>query len=317
VRPQFAPLADAPALPRWSVVIPTYNNAGFLQRTLESVLAQDQGPERMHIEVVDDASDDSPRAIVDALGGGRVGFFEQPFNRGQIANLNCCVERARGEIVHVLHGDDYVLPGYYEALDKAFDQSEVGAAFCRWMVVDENDRSVTVSEPEQQHAGPLEDALARLASEQRIVTPSIAVRRRVWEQLGGFDSRLRCAEDWEMWVRIAAHHAIWYEPRLLAAYRRHGGSTTARSSRNARELHYSGLAIDLFAPLLPAERAAGIVSHARRTYAKTAVANASAYRRRRDWEAAFANAAAAVKLDPSLSTLKALAGALLRGGETG
>ncbi|WP_051531642.1 glycosyltransferase [Sphingomonas sp. URHD0057] len=312
MRAKFVPRPETAERPRWSVMIPAYNSAAFLRRTLASVLAQDQGPGRMQIEVVDDASSDDPRSIVDEVGGGRIGFFAQPANRGQIGNLNCCIERARGEIVHLLHGDDYVLPGYYAALDRAFERSEVGAAFCRWMIVDESDRTLTVSEPEQEHAGLLKDALAHLAAEQRIVTPSIAIRRRVWEQLDGFDSRLRCAEDWEMWVRIAAHHAIWYEPELLAAYRRHDGSTTARGSRNAEELYYSGLAITLFAPLLPPERARDIVRSARRAYAKTAIANARGYRRRRDWSAARANAAAALRLDPSRGSLAELARAFLK-----
>ena len=41
------------------------------------------------------------------------------------------------------------------------------------------------------------------------MTPSIVVRRSVYERLGSFDRRLVCAEDWEMWVRIAAHYPIW------------------------------------------------------------------------------------------------------------
>ena len=63
---------------------------------------------------------------------------------------------------------------------------------------------VDMTPEEAWAAGLLPDALAHLATEQRIMTPSIAVRRAVYERLGGFDRRLACAEDWEMWVRIAA-----------------------------------------------------------------------------------------------------------------
>ena len=79
------PVAPGPR-PLWSVMIPTYNCAGYLRETLASVLAQDPGPEAMQIEVVDDASTrDDPEAVVREFGGSRVGFFRQPENVGQPA----------------------------------------------------------------------------------------------------------------------------------------------------------------------------------------------------------------------------------------
>jgi glycosyltransferase involved in cell wall biosynthesis len=313
VRAAITPVESFVKRPLWSVMIPTYNSTRFLQKTLESVLSQDPGPEQMQIEVVDDASNDDPAAIVDALGGGRIGFFRQRSNLGQIGNLSACIERASGEIVHLLHGDDFVLPGFYEALEKGFvNDPQIGAAFCRWMVVDSEDRELIAAEAEQEEEGRLSNALERLASEQRIVTPSIAVRRSVWEELGSFDSRLRCAEDWEMWVRIAAAYPVWYEPRLLAAYRRHDSSTTSRSSRNAQELRYTKKAIKIFAPLLPKDRRRQVVRQARQAYARTALSKAAEFSGREDWPAILSNLLMAVKLDPSLRTIRS-AGRILSG----
>jgi glycosyltransferase involved in cell wall biosynthesis len=77
------------ARPLWSVMIPTYNCAHFLRRTLESVLDQDPGPDFMQIEVVDDCSTaDDPRTVVDQIGCGRVGFYRKPQNEGAIKNVN-------------------------------------------------------------------------------------------------------------------------------------------------------------------------------------------------------------------------------------
>ena len=78
---RFAPLADAKDRPLWSVMIPTYNCAGYLRETLACVLAQDPGPDQMQIEVVDDCSTDDPQAIVDELAPDRVSFHRQPENR--------------------------------------------------------------------------------------------------------------------------------------------------------------------------------------------------------------------------------------------
>ena len=81
------------------------------------------------------------------------------------------------------------------------------------------------------------------------MTPSIVVRRDVYEALGGFDDRLRCSEDWEMWVRIAARYPVWYETEPLALYRMHANSNTGRHVRTAEDIRYTREAIDLFEAL--------------------------------------------------------------------
>ena len=125
------PLPDTPDRPLWSVMIPTYNCSGFLREALESVLSQAPGRERMQIEVVDDHStEDDPAAIVRDVGAGRVGFYRQTQNVGHVRNFETCLIRARGRFVHLLHGDDMILPGFYRAMERAFDsQPGIGAAF--------------------------------------------------------------------------------------------------------------------------------------------------------------------------------------------
>ncbi|RVC64830.1 glycosyltransferase family 2 protein [Mesorhizobium sp. M4B.F.Ca.ET.088.02.2.1] len=111
-RDPISPVPWEAARPKWSVMIPAYNCARFLATTLESVLAQDPGPAQMQIEVVDDCSSDDPQRVLKEIGGNRVGFFHQPQNLGHIGNFHTCLDRARGELVHLLHGDDAVRPGF-------------------------------------------------------------------------------------------------------------------------------------------------------------------------------------------------------------
>jgi GT2 family glycosyltransferase len=282
-------------------MIPTYNCAATLGATLSSVLEQDLGPEHMQIEVVDDSSDhDDPEAVVRDVGGGRVTFFRQPRNVGHVKNFESCIQRSRGRFVHLLHGDDYVLKGFYDALQRGFESDpSVGAAFCRWMIVDEAGIVQTISEPLRADAGELADADVLLASEQHIVTPSIAVRRDVYELLGGFDERLQCAEDWEMWIRIAAQFEVWYEPAVLAAYRSHPGSNTGRHHRLAAELRYTAMVIDMVGSYLAPDRAERATRTARRTYARTAVSNARQFSAAGDREAARAHLRLAIELSRS------------------
>jgi hypothetical protein len=240
-------------------MIPTYNCARYLEATLRSVLEQDPGPEAMQIEVVDDHSTaDDPEDVVTRLGGGRVNFHRQPANVGVVGTLNACLQRARGELVHLLHGDDLVLEGFYQTLDDRLrEHPDAGAAYCRHLYVDERGRRLDVAPLEPASSGILAEGARFLAAEQRIMTPCIVVRRSVYEQLGGFDDRLACAEDWEMWVRVAACFPVYYEERPLACYRLHDDSNTGRNLRDGLSLDYARLAIELFAGYFePAERRA-------------------------------------------------------------
>lgn len=296
-RSRVLPITDGKPRPTWSIMIPTFNCGRFLEQTLRSVLDQDTGVAQMQIEVVDDASTtDDPAEIVRRVGNGRVAFYRQSANVGHIQNFAACLNRARGHLVHLLHGDDFVSSGFYAALEQGFSADQgVGAAFCRHCFVNSEGRFKSFSTLERAEAGCLEEGLPRLAEEQRIATPSIAVRRSVYEQLGAFDERLACSEDWEMWVRIAAHYKVWYEPRPLASYRMHESSNTGRNRRLAHELEYSRQAIAIFRGYLP-KQLRHAARRARKTYAGVALTTAEEMLLRGDVEAVDAHLKCALRL---------------------
>jgi glycosyltransferase involved in cell wall biosynthesis len=312
-RGEVPPVRAEVARPLWSVMIPTFNNSEYLRAALLSVLAQDAGPEKMQIEVVDDASVDDPASVVQEIGRGRVSYYRQDRNVGHIANFQSCLLRSTGRIVHLLHCDDAVLPGFYRKLQIAFERVPgLGAAFCRQIFIDEQGVRLSTAPLEQEKAGIISDAACRLAREQRIMTPSIAVRRSVYERLGGFDRRLLCSEDWEMWVRIAASYPVWYEPEPLALYRIHQNSNTGRHVRSADDTRYTRMAIEIFRSYLPAGRAAEITRTARLTYAWSALESAQLLLEAGDGPGFRAQLWEGLRLTTSLQLLKRSARLLLR-----
>lgn len=274
-RLSISPVQDDAPRPLWSVMIPTYNCAHYLRETLAGVLAQDPGAEVMQIEVVDDGSTlDDPQAVVEELGQGRVNFYRQPQNVGYIQNFGTCLQRSRGHLIHLLHGDDCVLPDFYAKLQRLFEQHpEIGAAFCRYIFMDEQSHWHLLSAIEQPETGILTAGLERIIANKEafnpIQTPSIAVRREVYERLGGFDRRFECCcEDWEMWVRIAAQYPIGYEVKTLAAYRlaRQGSltRTSLRSGRFARDMQKATDIVSSYLPdLLPTDVSSDLMAHSR------------------------------------------------------
>jgi glycosyltransferase involved in cell wall biosynthesis len=263
------PVPENTPRPLWSVMIPTYNCANYLRETLTSVLAQDPGSDLMQIEVIDDCSTkDDAQAVVEELGKGRVGFYRQPQNVGHTKNFETCVTRSRGQLVHLLHGDDCVKEGFYRKLQLAFEENpEIGAAFCRPILMDENSHSLGTWKLEEPESGILSNWLERIAVDQCIQTPSIAVRRDVYEKLGGFDTRLSWVEDWEMWVRIAAHYSMWYEVEPLALYRIHSSSNTGRYIQTGENIRDLRRAIQIMQPYLPSLVAKQLSNQARENWA--------------------------------------------------
>lgn len=309
------PVREGTPRPLWSIMIPTYNCANYLRQTLASVLAQDLGPDIMQIMVVDDHStQDDPEAVVRELGQGRVEFYQQPKNVGMIKNFQTCLELSRGYLVHQLHGDDYIKDSFYQKMEQAFTKApEIGAAFCRNLFIDEYDKLQRISRLEMTESGvlPRFEWLKQIATGQLIQTPSIVVRREVYEKLGGFDSRLfSTAEDWEMWVRISANYPVWYEVEPLAAYRVHSKSITKRSVQNHKYVQQLYESINIFQSYLPKEIPNKIYRKAKQNCAFFALGTADALLDEGEWQQAIAQIQFALKVRPSFRVIRS-AGRLL------
>jgi glycosyltransferase involved in cell wall biosynthesis len=282
-------------------MIPTYNCAGYLRETLESVLIQDMGPELMQIEVVDDCSTkDDPEAVVKELGHGRIYFFRQPKNNGVTQNFNTCIERACGKYVHILHGDDLVRPGFYSALQRGLDKEPTaGAAFCRHITIDPESRWKAIAKMETETTGILSDSLARIVTRNPIQCPGIVVRRSVYENIGGFHPELFHTSDWEMWRRIAAHYPIWHEQEPLACYRVHKASDTIRLVLTAENVRDSVYGLNISLEYMSSAKGRQLIKAGKKTVARSALHNASFLPSKHQFVAAGKQWCAAVKTMPS------------------
>ncbi|CAN5248678.1 hypothetical protein BH24GEM2_BH24GEM2_01730 [soil metagenome] len=287
-------------------MIPTYNCAGYLRDTLQSVLAQDPGPSRMQIEVVDDHStQDDPLGVVNEIGRGRVLFYQQPRNVGNVANFNTCIGRSAGRLLHILHGDDWVRPGFYSTMEQPFlDHPEIGAAFCRYVIADDAGTQQRFSALEQPHRGIIPDWLARIARGQRLQTPSMVVRRSVYEALGGFDARISYVEDWEMWVRIAANYPVWYETEPLAVYRVRASSLSGGLLRTGENIARLRMAIEINRQYLPPALADTISTEALESCALAALRRANRLHAAGDRRAARAQAMGAWRTSHSAQVIR-------------
>lgn len=241
-------------LPFWSVMIPAYNpQPQHLEQTLHSVLAQDPGPERMQIEVVDDCSPNlDVSALVKQIAEERISVSRNPQNLGLAGNWNRCAERANGVWVHILHQDDYVLPGFYERLEQAaISHPEVGLMATRCFLVEESGVIHTISERiiGLENGG---NEVSNYLYANPFRCPGIAVRRSFYEAHGGFRTDLKFTLDWELWTRAVTLCGGLAIPDVLACYRTSSANESTRLAQDADTLRDRARLTEIFAERYPA-----------------------------------------------------------------
>jgi glycosyltransferase involved in cell wall biosynthesis len=196
-----------------SVVIPTYNLARLLPEAVESVRAQ-SWPD-LEIIVVDDGSTDETPQLLERLsreGGARC--FRQE-NAGAAAARNRGIREARKSWIAFLDADDFWLAGKLAAQFEALE-SRPSAAFSYTDVVLRGEGGAEAALECGTTDRPL---LPQLLAGNMFATPTVVARRDCFERVGLFDARLRTGEDWDMWMRLAAHFECVRVARPLTTVR--------------------------------------------------------------------------------------------------
>jgi len=197
-----------------SIIIPTYNHARFLQAAIESALRQTRPA--LEVIVVDDGSTDETPEILTQFDD-RICVRRQE-NRGPAAARNAGISAARGDFLLFLDSDDVLLPACVELLLARFEaEPSLGLVYSDVEFFDLEGTLVRVGND------GLEGRVARelLLLERPVLSTTgsgIMVPRRVAEEVGGFDDRLRASEDWDFCYRIAARYPIGRVAQTLLHY---------------------------------------------------------------------------------------------------
>lgn len=214
--------------PRVSLVTPTYNQAGFLEATIDSVLAQTHTP--LDYRVIDDGSTDATAAVLARYPN--IPSSRQA-NRGQAATLNEAWADARGEYLGYLSSDDLLLPDAVATMVAALEERpDAVCAFPQAHLIDARGRVL------KRNVYRLFDLAELVVKQECWIGPGAIFRADAYHAVGGWRSDLRLAPDREFWMRLAAHGAFIFVDRPLALYRLHPRATSYALSTEAASREY-------------------------------------------------------------------------------
>ena len=197
-----------------SVITPTYNRARFLPAAVASVLSQTFGD--FELIIVDDGSEDNtPDVLKPFLADRRVRYVYQE-NQGQSHARNLALKQATGDFIAFLDSDDVWARDKLEKQLAVFRaNSEVDIVHGDEATINEQGSVVSLQNM-RRYSGRITRYL--LADNSVSITTALG-RRRCFDEMGGFDTSVGVADDYELWLRFSARYCYQYEPGIVASYR--------------------------------------------------------------------------------------------------
>ncbi|WP_462327649.1 glycosyltransferase family 2 protein [Desulfobaculum sp.] len=230
------------APPVVSILLPVRNGDAWLGASLESVLAQTLT--RWECLVVDDASTDATPDILAQCADSRIRVLRNSRPRGVAWSLNRALAAARAPLLARQDADDESLPTRLERQVEFLRQyPSIGVVGTGVHMVDEAGRPAGAYRLHEYHAR----ISWALCFGHPFAHPTVCMRRRVIEQVGGYDVTFPAAQDHDLWTRLAGRTRFANIPDQLVIYRRHAGAVSAARQRQlaadarARARHLSWL----------------------------------------------------------------------------
>jgi glycosyltransferase involved in cell wall biosynthesis len=207
-----------------SVVIPTYNRADLIERSVKSALQQTH--QELEVIVVDDASTDQTPAVLARLEDSRVRVIRHERNEGQCRARNRGVRESRGRYVAFLDSDDEWLPPKVERQLARFASGDnPGATYTGMWVDDGSGRHVEAARVEGR---AFEEFLTLPGP---ITTTGLMVDTEAVGSELVFDENIRCAVEGDLLIRISREHVVGRVAEPLYVRYLHAGEQISRETR--------------------------------------------------------------------------------------
>jgi glycosyltransferase involved in cell wall biosynthesis len=200
-------------LPLVSIVTPSFNQARFLEATIQSVLSQDYP--RLEYIIVDGGSTDGSRNIIRKYSD-KLAWWVSEKDQGQTEALNKGFARAKGDILAWLNSDDTYLPGAITSAVQFFQEYPgLGLVYGDTNFINEAGQVIGKFKAAQTNLHLLRQGYVHIPQQASFF------RGDLWRSVAPLDPTFYFAMDYDLWVRIAARSQVKYVPQTWANFRLH------------------------------------------------------------------------------------------------
>ena len=205
--------------PTVSVIIPTYNRAHVLSRSIKSVLCQTY--QDFELIIMDDGSTDNTEEIVKYFDDSRIRYFRRKINSGSpVVPTNEGIEAAKGKYIAVQDSDDEWLQEKLEKQIRVFEDTtpKVGIVYTdMWRVSDDGKKKYWRS----PRIMPEDGIIYKQALGYRVVkigTQTLMIKADCFRKAGLFDERFRMCIDTELLIRMSKYYHFYHIGEPLVNY---------------------------------------------------------------------------------------------------
>lgn len=201
-------------VPVVSVIIPAYNAESFIQETINSVLIQSFSD--FELIVIDDGSKDQTIEVLKTIQDARLKVFSYP-NGGVAVARNRGIAQATGEFISFLDSDDlWTADKLEKQLEALKEKPGAGVAYSWTQFIDLEGNLLYAQDPVFFEGNVYAQILVGNFTANG---SNMLIRRQFVEAIGGFDSKVRPAEDWDYTIRLAAVCPFVLVPQHQILYR--------------------------------------------------------------------------------------------------
>jgi len=201
-----------------SIITPSFNQAKYLEETIQSVLGQTYKP--IEYFIVDGGSTDGSVDLIKSYEDKIDGWLSEP-DRGQTDAINKGFARVTGEIIGWLNSDDTLLPyAVEEAVAYLNDHPDVGLVYGDANYIDKDSRVIGSFPAAQTSLEQLRRGYVHIPQQASFF------RKSLWDNVGPLDPDFFFAMDYDLWVRLASESGVKYQPKLWANFRLHQDAKT-------------------------------------------------------------------------------------------